>query len=168
MIYKNVFLRYMEIARTINESRIDLRSCTKCVAIYTNKKRIISIGINKSKTHPILLKFKYDSFKYFSNENISILSKGTKRPQYPIHAELDGYIKTLNLGLEFDTLFLYRGNECNLACMPCTACSNWLRRISKLTICYINIYGNIEIVKSERLIGHNRRDKSRYKTYSGY
>lgn len=165
MIYENYFIKHIEIAKAINETRIEMRSCSKCVAIYTNKKKIISIGINKCKTHPILLKFKYDSYKYFSNENINIKSKTSKRPQYPIHAELDGYIKTLNLGLEFDTLFLYRGNNCDLPCMPCVACSNWLKRINKLTICYINSEGIFEYVESNDLKGHNRREFNKYKRY---
>lgn len=166
MIYENIFLKYMEIAKAINEGRIEMRSCSKCVAIYTHKKKIISIGINKCKTHPILLKFKYDSFKYFSNCNINKLSKTSKRPQYPIHAELDGYIKILNTGLNFDTLYLYRGNECDLPCMPCIACSSWLKRINKLIICYVNSEGIFESIDSSELVGHNRREFSKYKKYN--
>ena len=163
MNYQNLFLKNMNIALAINEGRNDMRSYTKCVAIFLYKKRIISIGINKNKTHPILLKFSYDKFKYFSTENINILSKRTKKPQYPIHAELDGYIKALHTGSDFDSVFLYRGNNCDLACEPCCACSKWLRRINRLTICFVNKKGNLSIVNSYNLIGHLRREHDEYK-----
>lgn len=163
--YESLFIKNIKIAMAINEGRTDMRSTTKCVAIYMYKKKIVEIGMNKSKTHPMLLKFKYDYFKYFSTENISTMSRKSKRPQYPIHAEFDGYIKLLNSGVDFDTLFIYRGDNCTLACEPCYVCAKWIRRINRLKVGYVNVNGNFEIVNSEDVIGHHRRGFQSYKEY---
>lgn len=163
--YESIFLRHMKVAIAINESREHMRSTTKCVAIYTYNKKLVEIGINKSKTHPMLIKFQYDIFKYFSTENINILSKKSKMPQYPIHAEFDGYIKLINNNVDFNTLFIYRGDNCTLACEPCHVCANWIRRINHLKVCYVNRDGNFTVVNSEDLIGHHRRGFQQYKEY---
>lgn len=165
MNYENLYIKNAHIAISINEARTDMRSTNKCVAIYLNDKIPVSIGINKSKTHPLLLKFNYHIAKYFSTENISILHK-SKRPQYCIHAELDGYIKLLNSGADFNTLLIYRGNECDMASKPCHVCSQWLNRINKLKVCYIDYEGNFYVVDSDKLTGHHRKFSVNYKTYN--
>ena len=59
MNYESQYIKNMTVALSINEVRTDMRSNTKCVAIYLDNKRIVSIGVNKSKTHPLLLKYNY-------------------------------------------------------------------------------------------------------------
>ena len=163
MNFEHCYIKNMLLAQSINELRTEMRSNQKCVAIYLNKRIPICIGVNKCKTHPILLKFKYDMYKYFSIENFSRTNK--KNNVYPIHAELDGYIKLLNSENDFDTLFIYRGNNCDLPSEPCHVCSKWLTRIDKLTICYVNTNGNYEQVNSSDLIGHYRTKNVRYIPY---
>ena len=164
MNYENLYMKHITIAQSINEVRTDMRSNTKCVSIYLDNKRITSIGVNKSKTHPLLLKYNYHTFKYYSAETFNSTNNKRKRPQYPIHAELDGYIKLLNSGDDFNTLLIYRGDNCNMPSEPCHVCSNWLRKINKLTVCYIDINGEFKAENSEDLIGHHRRLFATYKT----
>ena len=155
MNYENLYIKHMTIAQSINEVRTDMRNNTKCVSIYLDNKRITSIGVNKSKTHPLLLKYNYHTFKYFSAETFNSTNNKRKRPQYPIHAELDGYIKLLNSGDDFNTLLIYRGDSCNMPSEPCHVCSNWLKKLNKLIVCYIDCDGNFISCESKDLIGHH-------------
>ena len=65
MDYNKLFDKNLIIAKTINEAREERKSGTKCVAIYLYNKKIVSIGINKNKTHPIIYKYKEYIDKYF-------------------------------------------------------------------------------------------------------
>ena len=157
MNYRNLYIKNMDIAKSINALRTDMRSYSKVIALYLYNKRIVSIGANKSKTHPLLLKLNYHTSNYFSVEALNDKStKKSKRPQYPIHAELDGYIRLLNTGQDFNTLFLYRGEDCTSASEPCFVCSKWLNKIDKLVVCYIDVNGNFVEIDSKDLIGHHR------------
>ena len=106
----------------------------------------------------MLIKFNYHTTHYFSTENINknVCCK-FKQPQYPIHAELDGYIKLLHNKSDFNILLIYRGLYCNLPSEPCYVCSNWLRRISDLMICYTSKDNQIIVVPSYQLKGHYRK-----------
>ncbi len=155
----------MDVAKSINDTRDDMRSSTKCVALYLDGRKIVSVGINKTKTHPLLLKFQYNTYKYYSEGNINDRNNKRHRPQYPIHAELDGYIKLLNNGADFDTLFLYRGDNCNMASEPCHVCANWLKRLDNLVVGYINVDGEFTYKDSNDLIGHHRTLYRLYKNF---
>lgn len=157
----NLFDRNLIVAQSINEVRGDVKSTKRCIAIYLYNKKIVSIGINKAKSHPLLVKFEYDKNYHYNGSNSYI----NKYKQYPIHAELDGYIKLLNTNLNYNTLFIYRGEFCDLPSSPCYVCANWLKRIDKLRIGYINDRGLFEIVDSKDLIGHHRH---RFKDYISY
>ena len=157
----NLFDRNLLIAKSINEVRGDVKSTKRCVAIFLYNKKIVTIGINKAKTHPLLLKFDYMTDYHYDGS----ISNINKYKQYPIHAELDGYIKCLNMNMDFNTIFIYRGENCNLASNPCKVCAKWLKRINKLNIGYINSEGQFEIVESENLNGHCRHHFKTYKNY---
>ena len=153
MNYESCYVKNMLLAQSINEVREDMKPWQKCVAIYLNKKSIVSIGVNKSKTHPLLLTLGYEQSKYFSME---VFAKKKKINTFPLHAELDGYIKLLNNEFEYDCLCVYRGEDGSLPSEPCKVCSRWLSRINKLTVCFIDMNGNYVQILSEQLKGHQR------------
>ena len=157
----NLFDKNLLIAKSINEVRGDVKSTKRCVAIYLYNKKIVTIGINKSKTHPLLLKFDYVKDYHYDGSTTNL----NKYKTYPIHAELDGYIKCLNMNADFNTLFIYRGENCDLASNPCNVCTKWLKRIDKLNVGYVNSKGEFEIVESKDLIGHYRHHFEVYDNY---
>ena len=149
----NQYNDYRTIVEGVNNGRIKMSNGKQYVALYISGNRIVSIGINKSKTHPLLLKFKYDSCYYYSEDN----SYKNHKIQYPIHAELDGYIKILNQSINYDKLFVYRGADGKLPSKPCHVCSSWISKINKLKVVYTNENGIVECVRSVNLNGHLRR-----------
>ena len=87
--------------------------------------------------------------------------------RYPIHAELDGYIKLYkDKNIKFNTLLVYRGDNCDRPSQPCIGCCRLLKDISKLIIGYINTNGEFEYNDINNLIGHQRMAGKRYKSYS--
>lgn len=165
MDYEKIYEKNIIIARAINETRENKRSGSKCVAIYLYNKRIVSIGTNKDKTHPLVLKYNYPSTKYFFNEAMNKLYAINKGLQYPIHAELDGYIKLYKDNIKFNTLMIYRGDNCDRASIPCVCCTSWLKNIPKLTVAYINLKGEFEYKLASDLVGHQRTFNQLYNTY---
>ena len=151
----DMYNNYRTIAQGINEVRDDpnILSNKKYVALYIYNNKIVSIGVNKSKTHPLLLKYNYDTSYYYCEDN----SMKNHKPQYPIHAELDGYIKILNQSIDFNKLFIYRGDNGVLPSMPCHVCAAWISKIEKLKIVYTTSDNNIECIYSKDLKGHYRR-----------
>ena len=152
----DAYHNYRTIVEGINEGRTNIKDKKQCVALYVSGNRVVSIGLNKSKTHPLLLKFKYDTCYYYCEDN----SVKNHQIQYPIHAELDGYIKILNQSINFDKLFIYRGPHGTLASKPCHICSAWISKIHKLKVIYTNQKGVVECVRTADLKGHYRRNNA--------
>lgn len=159
----DLYERHRVIVEGINESRInEVPESKMFVALYLYKNRIVSIGMNKSKSHPLLLKFQYDKWFYYMEDN----APKNYKQQFPIHAELDGYIKLLNTNTNFNTLLIYRGYNGTLPSEPCHVCTSWLSKIHKLKVAYIKKYSPIsydfDVCYSYELGGYIRRSHMKY------
>lgn len=114
------------IAKNINHS---LRS--KHAAILVEKKKIISIGINKMKSHPVQKQF-------------------TRDPELAyIHAEVDCLKSISKLNVKRATLYVVRVNKNgNLAeSCPCDGCKKLIQSIGISRLVYSIDGGIIENVK---------------------
>lgn len=74
---------------------------------------------------------------------------------FPMHAELDAFIKARNLNFEFDKMYIYRGNYGDLPSKPCQICSKWINEMDGIDVIF---YNGIKVVKiiSNELIGHKK------------
>lgn len=110
----------------------------KCVCILSYRNKYVLTGFNKRKTHPIMLEYGYPLDHHF-----------------PMHAELDAFIKAKNLNFEFDTMYVYRGNNGNLPSKPCEICSRWINELNNVNVIFYN--GNSVVKKiSTKLKGHEK------------
>jgi len=135
------YLHYRTIAETMNRARNDINpSNLRCVCVLLNRQRLVSIGVNKRKTHPLVKKLGYKIY----------------RRRYPLHAELDAWIQAKNKRERFDTMMVYRGYEANLPSCPCHICSMWIRNLS-VRVVYTSAIG-ISIAHSDKLVGHLKEE----------
>ncbi len=134
------YLKHMELARNINKDRNEINPANqRCVALILYRKRIVSIGLNSSKTHPLIKKlgYKIDNRKY------------------PLHAELSAWMDVEKRNQDFDTLFVYRGLDANLPSCPCSYCSKWITKLP-ITVVYNTEIG-VSVTQASALIGHTQR-----------
>ncbi len=168
MNYKENYYNNLAAAISINGNRSDIFCRQKFVAIYMLRNKIVTIGINKCKTHPLLYRYGYcepfvsccDDMNEEDKDFAQIFSRYPSL--IPIHAEFDGYLQILKRGLDFNALYIYRGSTGLNPSKPCNVCANWLKRINGLTICYINEKGTFEMTESSKLIGHTNTVKAYY------
>lgn len=132
-------MRYKELAKDLNKDRNEINPGNlRCVCFLLHRDRLISIGLNSSKTHPLIKKFGYNMNKR----------------RFPRHAELAAYLNAKKRGEEFDTMLVYRGIDANLPSQPCNECSKWIRNLN-LNVLYTTEIG-IAVVSSYNLLGHQK------------
>lgn len=134
------YLHYQHIAKAINETRDINPSNLRCVCVLLNKHRLVAMGVNKHKTHPIIKTLGYNIY----------------RRRYPLHAEVDAWLKTRKKKEKFDTMMVYRGADANLPSCPCDVCSKWIKKL-KVKVVYTSVIG-IAVAHSEKLVGHVKED----------
>ena len=117
----------------INKHNADLRC--RHFSFILDRNRIISIGMNSIKTHPMNLKYNYVNKNKESISNIV----GT-------HAELNAVIKLGEEDCSRLTLVNTRINRNNLLdnSAPCSGCSDMIRQLSFKNVYYSNIKGNFD------------------------
>ena len=117
----------------INKHNADLRC--RHFSFILDRNRIISIGMNSTKTHPMNLKYNYVNKNKESISNIV----GT-------HAELNAVIKLGEEDCSRLTLVNTRINRNNLLdnSAPCSGCSDMIRQLSFKNVYYSNIKGNFD------------------------
>ena len=103
-----------EIFKILEEENLkaDMIGCSRHSAAIVHRNKIISIGHNKRKTHPLMLKFQHRSFKIL------------------LHAEIDAISKVRNKNLLKDSEMyvsrLSKGNNI-LNSEPCETCKKAIR-----------------------------------------
>ena len=119
--------RAFEFARDMAEMSHFWRQRVGCVIVY--KKKIISTGINSSKTHP--LQKEYNRFRYPDDNT----------PHY-IHAEIHALMQLRNTDIDWSKvkLYVYRikkneSNGCGCA-RPCPACMEYIKDLGIKHIYY--------------------------------
>lgn len=134
-----MYLRHTDLARNINQDRPEINpSNLRCVCFMLYRQRIISIGLNSSKTHPMIKKLGYQ----------------IDRRKYPMHAELSAWMDAEKNNKKYDTMLIYRGYDANLPSCPCIYCSSWIKNLS-IKIVYKTEIG-VSITHSSMLIGHEK------------
>ncbi len=130
-------MHYQKIARDINIARDEIQPANlRCVCLLLYRSRLIAIGLNKAKTHPLIKKLGYNMY----------------RRRYPLHAELDAWMKAKKRKEDFDTMLIYRGYNADLPSCPCNECSKWIKWLS-VEVCYTTERG-VAVEYSQKLIGH--------------
>lgn len=115
------YFSYLNMVRDINRKR-KMPSYIKCVCILSYRNKYTLLGINKKKTHPLMIEYGYPI-----DHN------------YPMHAEFDAFIKAKNIGFEFDTMYIYRGHDGLLPSRPCIICSSWIKEeLDKVNIVFFD------------------------------
>jgi len=103
-----------EIFKVLEEENLkaDMIGCSRHSAAIVHKNKIISIGHNKRKTHPLMLKFQHKPFKVL------------------LHAEIDAIVKvrdkTLLKDSEIYVSRLSKGDNI-LNSEPCETCKKAIR-----------------------------------------
>ncbi len=130
-------MHYQKIARELNAARDEITpSNLRCVCFLLYRNKLVTIGLNKAKTHPLIKKLGYDMY----------------RRKYPLHAELDAWMKVKKNKSDFDTMLIYRGYNADLPSCPCTMCSKWIKNLT-INVVYTTERG-VAVEYSKRLIGH--------------
>lgn len=129
MINKKLIDRCVDIAHGIElvDELISLR--TRHFAFILNKNKILKIGINRQKTHPILKNRKYNYGHW------------TK-----LHAEADAVIKSGEIDQSNNKMLTFRfdsSNNLNIG-KPCKFCMKLLKDCNFKTIVYSNELGKFE------------------------
>lgn len=114
--------RYMKVARAVSntstyEGRIKIGSA------IVKKNRIVAVGCNENKTHPI--QKKYDKYRGYSTK-------------HTLHAEIASIINGNKDDLLGSTMYIYRNDKNgNLSiCRPCKACYAMIRKVGIKRIVY--------------------------------
>ncbi len=127
------------LAKDLNKDRIEINPGNlRCVCFLLHRDRIISIGLNSSKTHPLIKRLGYNM----------------DRRRFPRHAELAAYMNAKKRGEEFDSMYVYRGIDADLPSQPCIECSRWIKDLN-IRVVYTTEIG-IAVVESYNLLGHEK------------
>ena len=103
---KSIDRQYLDLARTIAENNAkDFQHRIGCVVV-DKKNRVISIGFNKRKTHPV---------------QGQLASKYGKKGQIFLHAEIDALVKTRKKPHKIYVARVKRNGKDGLA-KPCPIC----------------------------------------------
>lgn len=133
----DLYYHYRDIAFDLNQSRIEIQPASlRCVCFLLYRNKLVTIGLNTAKTHPMIMKLGYDMY----------------RRRYPLHAELDAVMKAQKKKARFDTMLIYRGFNADLPSCPCNECSTWIRDLD-VRVIYTTQIG-IAVVYSQKLKGH--------------
>ena len=118
--------RFFEITRLISYTSEYKR--IKIGAIVVKKNKIISVGVNSYKTHPIQRRYNIFRFNIFTTDTA-----------HTLHAEIQALVN-IPYGTELSdlTLYTYRENrDGKLAkSRPCPSCMNLIKDIGIKKICY--------------------------------
>lgn len=118
--------RFFEITRLISYTSEYKR--IKIGAIVVKKNKVISVGVNSYKTHPI--QKKYNRFRF------DVVTKDTA---HTLHAEIQALVN-IPYGTELEdlSLYIYREHrDGKLAkSRPCPSCMNFIKDIGIKRICY--------------------------------
>lgn len=119
--------RIFELAKSVAEMSHFWRQKVGCVVVY--KKKIVSVGINSSKTHP--LQKEYNAFRYPDDNT-----------PHRMHAEIHALMQLRNADIEWSKvkLYVYRikkntTNGCGFA-RPCPACMAYIKDLGIKNIYY--------------------------------
>lgn len=113
------------VAKTSHYPRIKIGCC------IVKKNKILAVGVNQLKSHPI--QKKYNKFRPLNNNNIN----------NNIHAEIDAIRKCNKDDLIGASIYVYREDGTGLLrmCKPCEACSELLKQCGLKTIYYTDVDG---------------------------
>lgn len=118
--------RFFEIARLISQTSEYRR--IKIGAIVVKKNKIISVGVNSYKTHPV--QKRYNKFRF------DTVAKDTN---HTLHAEIQALVNIPN-GTDLNdlTIYIYREsrNGGTAKSRPCPSCMNLIKDIGIKKICY--------------------------------
>jgi len=117
----------------INKHNADLRC--RHFSFILDRNRIISIGMNSTKTHPLNLKYNYVNKDNKSISNIV----GT-------HAELNAVIKLGEEDCSKLTLINTRINRNNMLdySAPCSGCSDMIKQLNFKNVYFSNVQGKFD------------------------
>lgn len=103
-------------------------------AVLTVGNKIVSIGYNQNKTHP--LQQQYNKYRGFNCSNT-------------IHAEIDCIIAARYVNLTGAIMYIWRYDKSGNAtmCKPCKACMNAITDFGIKAVYYTNYQGAIECLK---------------------
>lgn len=105
---------------------------TKIGAVLVHKKDILSVGVNKQKTHP--KQKQYNKHRQFEDPSIC---------GHNIHAELDAILKSRHIpkGTKVYVYRVMKDNKTLGMCRPCNACSKALKECGVTEWYYTTTFG---------------------------
>lgn len=113
--------RYFQKAKELAKMSEFKRARIGCVAVYNN--RIISVGINSHKTHPVQMK--YNRYRHFRKEG-----GGCYAYMHSLHAEIDCLLSVDDEKIDMSKveIYVYRITQDGMAISkPCAACEQYLK-----------------------------------------
>lgn len=126
--------KYFNHAREASKLSDFPRVNVGCIVVYKNK--VIAIGYNMDKSHPI--QRKYNKFRDY---NLS----GGKCPKESLHAEMYCILQIIDLDIDFSKvkIYVYRNKKDGSLGMsrPCQACAHAIRDLGIKNIYYTTDYG---------------------------
>ena len=111
--------RYFAKAKESAELSDFARARIGCIAVYNNK--IISVGINSHKTHPV--QKMYNKYRNFNKTN------GSLAFMHAIHAEIDCLLSVDDKSIDMNKvhIYIYRLTKTGMGLSkPCPACYHYL------------------------------------------